>query len=122
MSIRLKLLLLGLATLVLPWAGCRYAREMESALRAYLATQASAGSPGSGVAGTLVAGSREKADKAEAGFNRTMARATGVLGTVAGSDADPTQLKALETMQRNHRIAERLARVKVASGEVGKGN
>jgi two-component system, OmpR family, sensor histidine kinase ChvG len=33
MSLRLKLLLLGLATLVLPWAGCRYAREMESALR-----------------------------------------------------------------------------------------
>jgi two-component system, OmpR family, sensor histidine kinase ChvG len=33
MSIRLKLLLLGLFTLVLPWAGCRYAREMESALR-----------------------------------------------------------------------------------------
>jgi two-component system sensor histidine kinase ChvG len=33
MSIRLKLLLLGLATLVLPWAGCRYAREMETALR-----------------------------------------------------------------------------------------
>jgi two-component system, OmpR family, sensor histidine kinase ChvG len=33
MSIRFKLLLLGLFTLVLPWAGCRYAREMESALR-----------------------------------------------------------------------------------------
>ena len=33
MSLRLKLLLLGLATLVLPWAGCRYAREMETALR-----------------------------------------------------------------------------------------
>jgi two-component system sensor histidine kinase ChvG len=33
MSIRLKLLLLGLLTLFLPWAGCRYAREMESALR-----------------------------------------------------------------------------------------
>ncbi|MGH8137677.1 MAG: ATP-binding protein [Steroidobacteraceae bacterium] len=33
MSLRLKLLLLGLATLVLPWAGCRYAQEMESALR-----------------------------------------------------------------------------------------
>jgi two-component system, OmpR family, sensor histidine kinase ChvG len=32
MSLRLKLLLLGLLTLVLPWAGCRYAREMESAL------------------------------------------------------------------------------------------
>jgi signal transduction histidine kinase len=34
MTLRLKLLLLGLATLVLPWAGCQYAREMESALRA----------------------------------------------------------------------------------------
>ena len=33
MSLRVKLLLLGLATLVLPWGGCQYAREMESALR-----------------------------------------------------------------------------------------
>jgi two-component system sensor histidine kinase ChvG len=33
MSLRLKLLLLGLATLVLPWDGIRYAREMEGALR-----------------------------------------------------------------------------------------
>ncbi|MGH8202886.1 MAG: ATP-binding protein, partial [Steroidobacteraceae bacterium] len=33
MSLRLKLLLLGLATLVLPWDGVRYAREMEAALR-----------------------------------------------------------------------------------------
>jgi len=33
MSLRLKLLLLGLATLVLPWDGIRYAREMEAALR-----------------------------------------------------------------------------------------
>ena len=33
MSLRLKLLLLGLMTLVLPWGGCRYARQMEAALR-----------------------------------------------------------------------------------------
>jgi len=33
MSLRLKLLLLGLATLVLPWAGCQYVREMEVVLR-----------------------------------------------------------------------------------------
>ena len=33
MSLRLKLLLLGLLTLVLPWGGCRYARQMEAALR-----------------------------------------------------------------------------------------
>ena len=33
MSIRLQLLLVALTTLVLPWAGCEYARELESALR-----------------------------------------------------------------------------------------
>ncbi|HMD28408.1 MAG TPA: hypothetical protein VKH13_07560, partial [Steroidobacteraceae bacterium] len=33
MSIRLQLLLVALTTLVLPWAGCQYARELESALR-----------------------------------------------------------------------------------------
>lgn len=33
MSLRLKLLLLSLLTLTLPWAGCHYAREMESVLR-----------------------------------------------------------------------------------------
>src|SRR5262245_59423923 len=34
MSLRLKLLLISLVTLVLPWAGCRYAHEMEETLRA----------------------------------------------------------------------------------------
>ena len=34
MSIRQRLLWLGLATLALPWAGCQYAREMEFSLRA----------------------------------------------------------------------------------------
>ncbi len=33
MSIRLQLLLVALTTLVLPWAGCQYAKELESALR-----------------------------------------------------------------------------------------
>jgi len=33
MLIRTRLLLLGLTTLALPWAGCQYVREMESALR-----------------------------------------------------------------------------------------
>jgi len=44
MSLRTKLLLLGLATLVLPFGGCQYARQMESVLReserAQLATMA----------------------------------------------------------------------------------
>lgn len=33
MLIRTKLLLLGLATLALPWAGCQYVREVENSLR-----------------------------------------------------------------------------------------
>ena len=33
MSIRLQLLIVALTTLILPWAGCQYARELESALR-----------------------------------------------------------------------------------------
>ena len=33
MSIRLQLLIVALSTLMLPWAGCQYARELESALR-----------------------------------------------------------------------------------------
>ncbi len=33
MSIRLQLLIVALTTLVLPWAGCQYARELETALR-----------------------------------------------------------------------------------------
>ena len=33
MSLRLQLLLFGLLTLILPWMGLRYVREMESALR-----------------------------------------------------------------------------------------
>ena len=100
-------------------------REMESATQAFIATRArAAGAPGDGkgaTAGHAGAGSQQKAEKAEAGFNRTMARATGVSGTVASTNADATQLKALETMQRNHRIAERLARVKASSSEPGKG-
>ena len=33
MSIRLQLLIVAFTTLVLPWAGCQYARELETALR-----------------------------------------------------------------------------------------
>jgi phage shock protein A len=92
-------------------------REMEAAVQAFLTAQAERDTEGAKGAGgpTAVAG-RAKAEKAEAGFNRIMAKTTGVAGTVTGSDADPTQLKALETMQRNHRIAERLARLKASSG------
>jgi two-component system sensor histidine kinase ChvG len=44
-SIRFQLLIVALTTLVLPWAGCQYARELETALRASQenALEASAG-------------------------------------------------------------------------------
>ena len=96
-------------------------REMEAAVQAFLAAQArreSDSAKGAGGATTAAAG-RDKAEKAEAGFNRVMARTTGVVGTVTGSDADPGQLRALETMQRNHRIAERLARIKAGGAASG---
>jgi hypothetical protein len=95
---------------------------MEAALQSYLASHAKEQSAGARGAGTqsVASSSREKAERAEAGFNRTMVRASGVSGTLGSTDADPGQLKALETMQRNHRIAERLARVKAAAGEAGK--
>jgi phage shock protein A len=99
-------------------------REMEAALQAFIASHARSSAPATAAMGGGAAptGSRDKADKAEAGFNRTMARATGVVGAAASTDADPMQLKALETMQRNHRIAERLARLKAATREAPKGN
>jgi len=93
-------------------------REMEAAVQAFLAAQARSIGEGAKAGGgpTSAVAARGKAEKAEAGFNLIMARATGVVGTVTGSDADPGQLRALETMQRNHRIAERLARIKAGSG------
>jgi two-component system, OmpR family, sensor histidine kinase ChvG len=56
MSLRLKLLLLGLGTLVLPWGGCRYAREMEAALREGEQTSLES------VAGTLAASLQGRLD------------------------------------------------------------
>lgn len=96
-------------------------REMEAALQTFVAASASsrAGAEQPAAASPGGAAGRAKAEKAEAGFNRAMARATGVVGTVTESDADPVQLKELENLQRNHRIAERLARIKARSGEVG---
>lgn len=93
-------------------------REMEAAVQSFLAAEAQRTGEGTKGADEPAAGvaARGKAEKAEAGFNRIMARTTGVVGTVTGGDADAAQLKALETMQRNHRIAERLARIKAASG------
>lgn len=99
-------------------------REMEAAVQAFLAAKARHGSGDANDPGPRsgAASSRDRADKAEAGFNRVMARSAGVSGTVTAGNADPSQLKALETLQRNHRIAERLARIKAGGGGAGPGD
>jgi len=94
-------------------------REMEAALRAFVDARARGTADQGRTADTALGATtgRDKAAKAEAGFNRVLANATGVTGTLTGGDADPAQLKELETLQRNHRIAERLARLKASRGE-----
>jgi phage shock protein A len=97
-------------------------REMEAALQAFIAANARAGITDSGApANGGLLDKRDQADRAETGFNRAMARATGINGTMSTSDADASKLLALESMQRKHRIAERLARVKATAGEAVKG-
>src|SRR5262245_37863403 len=80
MSLRLKLLLLSLTTLVLPWAGCQYAREMEAALRA------AEEQPLSAVAQTIAASLPGREDL----LYRVPAEAT--LSTTSGFDLEPIEL------------------------------
>lgn len=79
MSLRVKLLLLSLITLILPWAGCQYAREMESALRA-------------GEEQSLAAVARVMADSLQ-GRADLLYRGIQVLSSPAGdSDIEPVTL------------------------------
>ena len=92
-------------------------RELEQVLNDYLASLAQP--PGtSSVAGPAdAAGRQARVDGAESSFGRVLARETGVVGVATGVNGDAGKLKALADMQRNNRIAERLAAVKAAKGE-----
>jgi hypothetical protein len=84
MSLRLKLLMLGLATLVLPWAGCRYAREMEAALRDGQADSLQA------VSQTIAASLQGRTDL----LYRQAPPRPAAEGTEAATDASPAALNA----------------------------
>lgn len=57
----------------------------------------------------------DKVERAEAAFDRVMARETGVLG-FAGASGDAMKLKEIDDMQRRKRIDERLALLKQQLG------
>ena len=87
-------------------------REMEQALQEFIASRASHTSPAAqkGAAGS----SRARVDNAGSAFDRAMARQTGVSGLSASVTADAAKLKELQDLQRNHRIEERLAKLKAS--------
>lgn len=86
-------------------------RELEQMLNDYLSTLAQP--PGaSGLPDS--AGRQVRVEDAESSFARVLARETGVVGVTGGLNGDAGKLKALAEMQRNNRIAERLAALKAA--------
>jgi two-component system, OmpR family, sensor histidine kinase ChvG len=94
MSLRLKLLLLGLATLILPWGGCQYAREMESALREgeENSLQAVSQTIAASLQGRTDLLYREAPPPPEAPDATVAPPAAGVPGTPAGADPGPAFL------------------------------
>jgi phage shock protein A len=87
-------------------------REMEEALREFIAARASQVPTGSQTSSTGRAQSR--VDNAGSAFERVMARQTGVSGLAATVTANPSQLKELQDLQRTHRIEERLAKLRAS--------
>lgn len=94
-------------------------REMEAALQAFIASRkpvAPMGQPSSAYRSSSV----NKAERAESGFNRTLADASHVTGMVGATSADAARLEELSALQRKHRVAERLAMFKASVGKDAK--
>jgi len=87
--------------------------EMEAGLRELISARAAA--PGDGERRTE--GADPRAEQLEQGFNRTMAGATGTAGMgTSPSSANPSLLYRLETLHKEQRIEERVARLKSQPG------
>lgn len=90
--------------------------EMETALNEMIVARAIAQRMNPVVDGVSDAPAGIRAEQLEQGFNRTMAGATGSTGLRTGqSSADPSLLRRLETLHKQERINERIARLKAAS-------
>lgn len=86
-------------------------RELEQTLADYLASLASqAASPS--VVGT--SDRQARIEEAESSFGRVLTRQTGANLLVGGINGEASKLKELADMQRNNRIAERLAAAKAS--------
>lgn len=90
-------------------------RELEQTLNDFQRSQENT----SADSGTTPTGRRQgRIDEAEASFARVIARQTGTAGLVGDNMAEVAKLRELAEMQRNNRIAERLATLK--AGRSGK--
>lgn len=89
--------------------------EMEQALKEMVASRAAAmQAHAGGASGAAAAASgAQRAESLAAGFNRTLASATGMTGLgISDSKADASLLGRLETLHREQRVTDRLARIK----------
>ena len=84
-------------------------REMEDALKAYIASTAQSGSA---TTSSGKATNDARVEQAQAAFDRVMSRQVGVSGTVGAPQGDAQKLKELADLARNNRVDERLAAIK----------
>lgn len=92
-------------------------REMEGALRDFIASRAIAAAParsGSGSSGRVQGKSQDRVERAGAAFDRVISGQTGVDGVTAPINPDASKLQELRELARRHRIDERLAALKVS--------
>ena len=91
-------------------------REMEQALRDYVAARASHAVGQSAAAGPTTSRGKSEDRVANAGavFDRVLAKQTGLSGLTSAATADAAKLRELQDLQRTNRIEERLAQLKLA--------
>jgi phage shock protein A len=88
-------------------------REMEQALRDYVAASHAAG-PGSTAGASTRGKSEDRVANAGAVFDRVLAKQTGLSGLTSAATGDAAKLRELQDLQRANRIQERLAQLKLA--------
>lgn len=84
-------------------------RELEQALSDY---QTSQSNPGTSAPVSNTMARQNRVEDAEQSFARVLARQTGASGVVGGNVSEAAKLKELAEIQRDQRIAERLAALK----------
>ena len=91
-------------------------REMEQALRDYVAARASRTSGQGSATGPATARGKSDDRVANAGavFDRVLAKQTGLSGLTSPATGDAAKLSELQDLQRANRIEERLAQLKLA--------